>query len=154
MCCPTSPTCVVKLLLRISFGVSLALVGVAHYMSISVFASMVSQDLGFLTGLGTLWGYVLPALQIVGGVLIVANYRVDIGVWAAGVALASIAIGMLLKPILGGVDLSQVMSYTNDAFLWLLLYFFVVKCCLCGSCKEGGAACCSGQSGGHSCAGC
>jgi len=151
MQCPSSPKCVAKLLFRISFGASLALVGIAHYMDAAAFAGMVAQDLGPLAGLGSFWGYVLPALQIVGGVLIAANYRTDIGVWAAGVALVSIAIGMLLKSVFGAADLGQVMPAVNDTLLWLLVYLMVVKCCLCGSGTEGGAA---GGQGGHACGSC
>ncbi|HLD08397.1 MAG TPA: hypothetical protein VJB60_05020 [Candidatus Peribacterales bacterium] len=139
---PPSPKCAAKILLRVSFGVALALVGVNHYMTISTFAPFVAGGLGPIDGLGTLWAYILPALMIVGGALLAAGYREDIGVYASGVALASIVIGMLLKPVFGDpASLGTVMPAVNDAFLWLLVYFFVVKSCLCsGSCKEGGMA--------------
>ncbi len=146
MVLPHSPKGTAKLLLRVSFGVSLALIGLSHYMTLSVFTGMVSDGLGPLSGLGTLWSYVLPALEIVGGVLLVAGYREDIGAWAAGVALASISIGLLLKPVFGGAALGDVMPGVTDTLLWLLAYFFVVKSCLCGSCcpPAGGS-----MSGGH-----
>jgi len=145
MKCPTSPKCIAKLVFRVTFGLSLALVGLIHYMTLDMFTPMVADGLGPLTGLGTLWAYILPALQIVGGVLLVAEYRTDIGTWAAGVALGSIAVGMLLKSVLGGVALPEVMGAVNNTLLWLLVYVLVVKCCLCKG-GDGGE--------GHSCASC
>ena len=156
MHCPSSPKGVAKLLVRVAFGVSLALIGLNHYMNLDAFSGMTASGLGPLTGLGTLWAYVLPALEIVGGVLLAAKYRADIGAWAAGVALASIVIGLLLKPVFG-TPIGDVMPMVNNTFIWILTYFFVVKSCVCcGSCKEGGKAGASGDHGGHghSCATC
>lgn len=154
MHCPSSPKSIAKLLVRIAFGVSLALIGLNHYMTLDAFTGMVAGGLGPLSGLGTLWAYILPALMIVGGVLIVAKYRIDIGVWAAGIALASIVIGLLLKPVVGGVDITEVMPWVHNTFIWILAYFFVAKSCLCcGSCKEGDMVGAQGGQG-HSCASC
>ena len=157
MHCPSSPKGVAKLLVRVAFGVSLALIGLNHYMTLDAFVGMTASGLGPLTGLGTLWAYILPALEIVGGVLLAAKYRADIGAWAAGVALASIVIGLLLKTVVGGVALTDVMPTVNTTFIWIITYFFVAKSCVCcGSCKEGGMAGASGDHGGHghSCATC
>jgi uncharacterized membrane protein YphA (DoxX/SURF4 family) len=145
MSCPTSPKCIAKLCLRVGFGGALALVGVAHYMDLAGFTGMVSGGLGALSGIGTLYAYILPALEIVGGVLIVAGQKHDVAAWCAGVALASIAIGMLLKPVLGGVGLGEVMPAANNTLLWLLVYVMVVKCCMScgdGSCGGGGGGSC------------
>lgn len=149
MQCPSSSKGVAKLLMRVAFGASLALIGLNHYMTLDAFAGMTSSGLGPLTGLGTLWAYVLPALEIVGGVLLAANYRTDIGAWAAGVALASIVVGLLLKPVFG-TPIDSVMPYVNNTFIWLLAYLFVAKSLCCGSCHEGGM----GGAQGHSCSTC
>lgn len=126
------------MLLRIGFGVSLALVGLAHYMDITMFVQMTAADLGPLAQVGKLWAYALPALMIVGGMLIVTKYRLDVGAWCAGIALVSIVIGMPLKAVIGGANLGEVMSGANNAFIWLLVYALVVKCAACGSgsCKK------------------
>lgn len=137
--------------MRVAFGGALALVGVAHYMTLSGFKSMVSDGLGPVAPLGTIWAYVLPALMIVGGVLIVFKKKPDVAAWAAGVSLASIAVGMLLKPVLGGVALSEVMPAVINAFIWLLVYAMVVKCCL-APCEKGGGAPSAPE--GHSCPSC
>lgn len=151
MKCPKSPKCIAKLCMRVAFGGALALVGVAHYMTLSTFKEMVAGGLGPIAMLGTVWAYVLPALMIVGGVLIVIKQKPDVAAWAAGVALASIAVGMLLKPVLGGVMLSEVMGAVNNSFIWLLVYAMVVKCCL-APCEKGGGAPSAPE--GHSCPSC
>lgn len=121
----------------VSFGLSLLLVGVAHYMTLSDFMGMVSGGLGALTILGTIWAYVLPALMIVGGALFVVGMRADIAAWCTGVALGSIPVGMLLKSVLGGVALGEMMPFAINAFIWMIMYIFVVKFCCCCGCKGG-----------------
>ena len=106
---------------------------------------MVAGDLGPLTPLGNLWAYVLPILQVVGGGLILANKRPDVAVWCAGIALASIAVGMPLKAVVGGADLGGVMQAANNALLWLIVYALVVKGMCCGTCDSSGGG---GQQGG------
>lgn len=136
-CCPTKdPKVSAKLALRVSFGLSLLLVGVAHYMSLEMFAGMVSEGLGPLTALGNVWAYVLPALQIVGGALFAVGMYYEVASWTTGLALGSIPVGMLLKPVLGGVALPDMMPAAINAFIWILVYVMVVKCCTCCGSKE------------------
>lgn len=130
-CCPTCPKGVAGLLLRLSFGLSLLLVGVSHYMGLQGFAQMVSDGLGPVAPLGMLWAYILPALMIVGGALFVIGMYTDIATWAAGLALGSIPVGMLLKPVLSGASLADAMPASINAFIWLLVFAVVVKCVHC-----------------------
>jgi uncharacterized membrane protein YphA (DoxX/SURF4 family) len=127
------------MLLRISLGVSLLFVGLNHYMTMDGFTGMVSGGLGPLTPLGTIWAYVLPGLMVVGGALLALGMYMDIGSWAAGIALASIPMGLLLKSVVGGVPLTDVMPMVHTTFIWILVYYFAVKsCCCCGSCSTQG----------------
>lgn len=130
-CCTKSPKCAAALALRLAFGLSLLLIGLAHYMTMAPFKGMVMSGLGPLEPLGALWALVLPALMIVGGALITVNMYMEIGALVAGVALASIPVGMLLKPILGGVALPDVMPAVINSFIWLIVYALVVKMSCC-----------------------
>jgi hypothetical protein len=135
------PKTAAMLALRLGFGLSLLLVGVAHYMNLEMFVAMTSDGLGPLAFLGQIWAYVLPALQIFGGALFVVGMYYEIAAWTSGVALASIPVGMLLKPVLSGVALPDVMPAAIDAFIWLIIYALVVKMCTCcggGSCSSSG----------------
>ncbi|PIR51027.1 hypothetical protein COU78_02600 [Candidatus Peregrinibacteria bacterium CG10_big_fil_rev_8_21_14_0_10_49_24] len=95
------------------------------------FKGMVMSGLGPLEPLGALWALLLPALMIVGGALITVNMYMEVGALAAGVALASIPVGMLLKPILGGVALPDVMPAVINSFIWLVVYALVIKMSCC-----------------------
>lgn len=138
--CPKSPKCIVALCLRVSFGLSLAFVGLAHYLTISAFRGMVSDGLGAISLLGSLWAYIMPGLMILGGVLLVADKRRDIEAWASGLALGSIPAGTLLKSVIGGLSLADTMPAAINAFVWIILYILVLRmsCCGSGSCDKSG----------------
>jgi len=125
--------------LRVSFGLSLVCVGLVHYMTLGAFVGMASEGLGPLSGLGVIWAYILPALMIVGGALLAIGMYTLYAAWAVGVALGSIPVGMLAQSVLSGADLPSMMGMANNAFIWLLVFYFVVKCSSCcgSSCDSG-----------------
>lgn len=116
---------------RLSFGLGLLFVGLSHYMGLEEFVGFVSSGLGPLTPLGALWGYILPGLMVVGGGLFALGIYPEVAVWTAGLALGSIPPGLLLKPLLGDVALSDVMPGVINAFIWMFVYGVVVKCMCC-----------------------
>lgn len=131
------PKYAAKLALRVSFGLSLLLVGISHYMNLEMFIGMAADGLGALSILGTVWAYILPALQIVGGALFAVGMYYEIAAWTTGIALGSIPVGMLLKPVLSGASLPDMMPVAVNTFIWLLVFVMVVKMCSCcggGSC--------------------
>jgi uncharacterized membrane protein len=134
---PSSSKGISSLILRTSFGLSLLFVGLTHYMTLDAFAGMVTEGLG---PLGTVWTYVLSALMIVGGALFTIGMYSEIAAWTAGIALGSIPVGMLVKPVLTGVPLGDMMGPAMTALVWLLVYMWVVKCSSCcgGSCDSSG----------------
>jgi hypothetical protein len=130
-CLPKDPKCVAGWLIRLSFGLSLLFVGLAHYMEIEAFAPMVGQGLGPLGNLGELWAYIFPGLMVVGGVLLVLGQYLEVAVWTSGLALAAIPAGLTLKALFGEVALPDLMPGVINAFIWLLVFGCVVKCCCC-----------------------
>lgn len=136
--CPPCPKWAAATVMRISFGLSLAFVGLAHLIQYQAFTLMVADGLGPVAVLGTVWGYVLPVLMVVGGGLFVSGRFPLIASWCGGVALASIPAGMLLKPLLSGVGLEDAMPGAINAFIWLLVYAWVVKSssCCSGNCEK------------------
>lgn len=139
-CCPVG---IVALMARVSIGLSLLFVGLVHYMTFTSFSAMVTEDLGYwpVTALGTVWAYVVPALMIVGGALLVLGMFSDIAVWAASLAIGSIPAGMLLKSVLAGVPLATTMPPAINALIWLVALILVVKLQSC--CCEGNGSCCA-----------
>jgi len=138
---PQCPLCIVGFVARISLGLSLLFVGLVHYMSFESFAGMVSEDLAGLTFLGTLWAYILPALMIIGGTLLVLNMFTEVALWASSIALGSIPAGMLLKSVVSGLPLSETMQPAIDALIWLIALVIITKvsgcCCENGCCTTG-----------------
>lgn len=139
---PQSPTGIIGLIARVSFGISLLSVGLSHYMNFTSFRAMVTGDLGYapIMFLGTLWAYVLPALMIVGGALLVLGMFTEVAVWTSGIAIGSIPAGMLLKSVLSGIPLANQMPDAINAFTWLIVLIFVVKL---SRCCAGAGDCCA-----------
>ncbi len=120
---------VAKTIVRIGFGIALALVGVAHYMDAATFAEAVGRGLGspVLEQLGMVWGYLLPGLMIVGGVLIAVGFFPAVGTLLAGLALLSIPAGLMLKSVLSGMSLNDTMPPAMNAIVWILFYIAAVR---------------------------
>lgn len=143
--CLSSPKKVARTLLRVFFGFSLLCVGIVHYKTIGEFSAFVGDGLGPLTMLGVAWGYILPALMIVGGALFVIGMFPVWATLAAGLALGSIPAGILLKSVLTDMSLGDTMPGAINAFTWLIVYMFAIKAfCGCGNkgaCMNKGCAC-------------
>ncbi len=118
---------VAKLVVRIGFGIALALVGVAHYLDAATFAEAVGRGLGALEPVGMVWGYLLPGLMIVGGVLIALGFLPAVGAFIAGVALVSIPAGLMLKSVLSGLSLNDTMPPAMNAIVWILFYVAAIR---------------------------
>lgn len=134
--------------MRISFGLSLLFMGIIHYKTFPDFTSYVSTGLGPLTGLGTLWSYALPALMIVGGILFTVGLMPSVAAWTAGLALASIPAGMMLKSVLSATPVDAMMAAAVNAFVWLLVYYFALRslsCCGSDACGTGAACDCGSK---------
>lgn len=118
---------VAKVIVRIGFGLSLALVGIAHYQDAATFAEAVGRGLGPLESLGMVWGYVLPGLMVVGGVLMALGVYASVGTMLAGTALLSIPAGLMLKSVLSGLSLNDTMPPAMNAVIWILLYIAAAR---------------------------
>ncbi|MDD5026246.1 MAG: hypothetical protein PHH13_02595 [Candidatus Peribacteraceae bacterium] len=125
---PKSPMGIATVVVRVSFGVALLCVGLTHYMAFGGFVTMAREGMGFLEPVAMLWAYILPALMILGGALFTIGMYAEIAAWAAGLALASIPVGMLLRPVLSGVSMADVMPAAINAFIWLIVFVLVVRC--------------------------
>lgn len=131
---PTSAKSVAGLTLRLSLGLSLIIIGLNHYMNFDPFRVMVESGLGPITFLGTVWAFVVPALEIVGGALLAIRRYGYVAAWTAGAALGSIPVGLLLKTLFTGEALDVYMPTANDTFIWILVFYFAAKTmsCCCG----------------------
>lgn len=116
-------------LVRVGFGLALIFTGIAHYRQAADFAMSVGNGLGpdWLVGIGTVWGYVLPFLFIVGGLSLTFNLFTKVGVWATGLSLMSIPAGLMLKSAISNISLGDTMPPAMNAFVWVLIFMYAVK---------------------------
>lgn len=126
---PDCPKCTSKLGLRVAVGLGVALIGLNHLLNIQSFPEMVSAGLGPLAPAGLAWGYILPLLEVVGGVMVALSLYPEKGTWLLTLALVSIVLGLLLKGLLAAttlvpaeeaVALESVMGVVQGTFLWLI----------------------------------
>lgn len=138
MCCSPykSPKKVVKLFGRIGIGLGLAFVGFAHYQD-PTFAEATGRGLGVLESVGMMWGYVLPGLMILGGLLLAFGIFLEVAAYATGLAFSSIIAGVLLKSAIGGISLGDTMPLAVNAIIWLIALQFVMKKPCHGACATG-----------------
>lgn len=154
--CPSSPKGIATLLCRIAFGLSIAIIGTAHYQNFGGFAVMVTDGfdsgspLGFIYYIARAWAYVMPAMLIVGGGLLAMNRLPKVAAWTAGMALGSIPVGMLLKMVTAGVGLDDTMPAAMISLIWIIAFLQVMKGMGeddCGGCGSGGCGNCSCSGG-------
>lgn len=101
---------------------------------------MVGSDLGVLQPIGTIWGYILPGLMIIGGLLLAFGIYLHIAAYVAAIALASIPAGLLLKSaITPSLPIDDMISSASTALIWLLVLLAATKsgCCCSDSCDCG-----------------
>lgn len=140
--CHTSthdPKGVARLFVRIGFGLALAFTGFTHYQD-ATYAESVGRGLGVLEPLGMVWGYVLPGLMIVGGLLLAFGIYMHVAAYLASIALISIPAGLMLKSAISGIPLDDTMPPAMNAFVWVLVLMVAVKT-RCGSVCCGPACC-------------
>lgn len=132
------PKHVARTIARVGIGLALAFAGLSHYRNPDAYASFVSQDLGLLlTPLGYLWGILLPALLILGGVLLAFGIYLHVAAAAVMTALVSMPAGMMLKAVFVRNDpssffLNEALPLATFSIIWIIAVLLVVggRCCV------------------------
>ncbi|MBP9773961.1 MAG: hypothetical protein KBD00_05055 [Candidatus Peribacteraceae bacterium] len=124
---PTSTPWVINFIIRISLGACMIMVGIAMYREFQPFEASVVDGMGFLRIHGTIWAYAMPALLIVGGGLLMYGKGMFITAWVGGIALCSVPVGLLLKTILSGHPLPDILTALYPYFLWIILFWIGVN---------------------------
>lgn len=124
---PTNTSWVINFIIRLSLGSCMIMSGIAMYREFDPFEASVIDGMGFLTLHGMIWAYVLPALLIVGGALLIYGKGMFITAWIGGIALGSVPMGLLLKTILSGQPLPDILTALYPYFLWIILFWIAVN---------------------------
>ncbi len=103
------------------------MVGVSAYRDFSPFVANVTDGLGWMSGIATVWAYLLPGLLILGGgTLALGRYSVA-AAYTGGIALGSIPVGLLLKNVMTGVPLPDMMAAAYPIVVLMLAFYFAVN---------------------------
>jgi hypothetical protein len=105
----------------------MVLIGISAYRDFAPFVANVTDGLGFLSAFGTVWAYLLPALLIFGGIFLAVGRYGYISVLTAGVALASVPIGIMLKNTITGLPLPDMMAASYPSMVWIIAFYLALN---------------------------
>ena len=124
---PRSASQVSNAILRVAIGLTMVMVGISAYRDLAPFLANITDSLGPLEIVGTVWGMLLPALLIFGGGLLAVGRYSFLAAWAGGVALASVPLGVVLKTIMTGLPLPSTLSASYPSIVWLIGFYLAVN---------------------------
>ncbi len=149
--CPVQP-CPLRFaawLPRIGFGLALAGYGVNHYRNLEMYVGMAGGAFPKIALLGMLamyLAYVVPLLQIVGGVLFATKQLGCVSKFCILASLGGILGWAGLSVMLENPDMTLMGAAIQNAGMFLIIYY-VIKMMSCGSCGMMGKSCMTGQAG-------
>lgn len=116
-----------SLVLRVSLGITMVLIGISAYRDFAPFVANVTDGLGIFSAFGTLWSYFLPAFLIFGGGLLAVGRYQYIAALTGGVGLGSVPAGLMLKNIMSGVPLPDMMTAAYPTIVWLIAFYLALN---------------------------
>jgi len=109
--------------LRVSVGITMVLIGISAYRDFAPFVANVTDGLGFISSLATVWAFLLPALLIFGGGLLAIGRYGYIAALTGGLALASVPVGLMLKNTITGIPLPDMMVAAYPSMVWIIAFY-------------------------------
>jgi hypothetical protein len=121
---PKSAAQVSNAILRAALGVTMVMIGVSAYRDLAPFIANVTDGLGMASNVGYVWAFILPALLIFGGGMLAIGRYSYVAAWSGGLALASVPIGVVLKTIMTGLPLPDMLTVSYPSIVWLVAFTF------------------------------
>ena len=116
-----------SLVLRVPLGLTMVMIGISAYRDFAPFVANVTEGLAWASTLGTVWAYLLPALLVFGGGMLVVGRYSSVAALTGGVALGSIPVGLMLKNVLSGVPLPDMMAASYPSIVWIVAFYFALN---------------------------
>lgn len=116
-----------NLVLRVPLGISMVMIGASAFRDFAPFVANVTDGLGWASSLGYVWAFLLPALLIFGGGMLAIGRYSYIAAWTGGIALGSVPVGLLLKNILTGVPLPDMMGASYPTIVWMIAFYLALN---------------------------
>lgn len=116
-----------SLALRVPIGLTMVMIGISAYREFAPFVANVTEGLAWVSAFGTVWAYLLPASLIFGGgLLALGRYSYVAGI-AGGLGLGSVPVGLILKNIISGVPLPDMMAAAYPSILWIVAFYLALN---------------------------
>ena len=116
-----------SLVLRVSLGLTMVFIGISAYRDFAPFAANVTDGLGFFSAFGTLWSYFLPAFLIFGGGFLAIGRYQYIAALTGGVGLGTVPVGLMLKNIMSGTPLPDMMTAAYPTIVWMIAFYLAIN---------------------------
>lgn len=116
-----------NLVLRVPLGLAMVMIGASGYRDFAPFVANVTDGLGWASSFGYVWAFILPALMIFGGGLLAVGRYSFIAALTGGVALGSVPVGLILKNIITGVPLPDMMAASYPTIVWIVAFYLALN---------------------------
>ncbi len=123
----TSASAVSNLILRVSVGVTMLLIGISEYRDFAPFLASVTDGLGWMSSVVTVFAYMLPALLIFGGGLLAIGRYSFVAAWTGGIALGLVPVGLVLKTVMTGSPLPDMLTAAYPPVVWLIAFYLALN---------------------------
>lgn len=116
-----------NLVLRVPLGISMVMIGASAYRDFAPFVANVTDGLGWASSFGYVWAFILPALLLFGGGMLAIGRYSYVAALTGGVALGSVPMGLILKNIVTGVPLPDMMSASYPTIVWMVAFYLALN---------------------------
>src|SRR5437879_5957228 len=116
-----------SLFLRVPLGLTMVMIGISAYRDFAPFIANVTDGLGWASNAGYVWAFILPALLIFGGGLLAVGRYSYVAAITGGLALATLPVGLILKNIITGVPLPDMMAASYPVIVWLVAFYLALN---------------------------
>ncbi len=116
-----------SLILRVSLGLTMVLIGISAYRDFAPFTANVTDGLGVFSAFGTVWAFLLPALLIFGGGFLAIGRYQYIAAITGGIGLGSVPVGLMLKNIMSGTPLPDMMAAAYPTIVWMIAFYLALN---------------------------
>ncbi|MBP7114343.1 MAG: hypothetical protein KBA40_02715 [Candidatus Peribacteraceae bacterium] len=116
-----------NLVLRVPLGLVMVMIGASAYRDFAPFVANITDGLGWVSSFGYVWAFILPALLIFGGALLAIGRYSYVAALTGGIALGSVPVGLILKNIITGVPLPDMMIASYPTIVWMVAFYLALN---------------------------
>ena len=116
-----------NLVLRVPLGISMVMIGASAYRDFAPFVANVTDGLGWASSFGYVWAFILPALLLFGGGMLAIGRYSYVAALTGGVALGSVPMGLILKNIVTGIPLPDMLSASYPTIVWMIAFYLALN---------------------------